>query len=149
MKSTLLSQKITKLSLYVVGVFLVIVSTLGMYACTAVLAHTAINTNSHSEMKMNDCMENAPHSACAMDMDDHTEGWQVVVTSLLAQNVFDVFIAALLFVALSFILSRLKVVDSQIDSHFSLYTKAHPNIRLYNYLPQLFSRGILQPQLYA
>ena len=147
----LLSKEFQKMSLYLLMLFFAVISTFGMYACTAVMSHTdmSMSMSTQAETSIDECMNQSSDASCAMNVDDHPKGWQQVVNSLVAPNILSFILSVILLVVFLGFAFQKRFSKEDGEVAFTLYKKAHPNIRLYHYLPQLFSRGILQPKLYA
>lgn len=97
--------------------------------------------------KMSNCpvMEHSS-SLCQMGTAEHIAKWQQMFTATLQSG--SLFFLALLAVAFIYI-SHKRQTDLQ-SSYFAFryYLYKHPDVKLFNYLTQAFSDGILHPKLY-
>lgn len=108
-----------------------------------------------NEMKLestqNSCLFSGSEEACAMTFSEHVTLWQGMITSL-PQNTFGVMGALLMMVALALVFTfyrnYLFEFTRRISSRYRLYIKQHPQINLFNYLGEVFSRGILNTKKY-
>ena len=89
------------------------------------------------------------HSAalCPMEGVNAITSWQQFFVALPATFSFILLIA--LFVSAIVVYTAHTLGESPQLRQARWYAKEHPNIPLYNFLLHLFSRGILQPKLYA
>lgn len=104
------------------------------------------------EKNKNSCLfSNSASEACAMTFSEHITIWQGMTLSL-PQNMAGVMGALLLLVTLALISifwrNSLYLFSRHLFSRFKLYIKQHPQINLFNYLKEVFSRGILNTKKY-
>lgn len=87
-------------------------------------------------------------SICNMSATDHIAKWQQMFTTTLQSS--NLFLLAL--VAVAFIYVSLKrQTDLRSSSYYAhrYYLYKNPEVKLFNYLTQAFSDGILHPKIYA
>lgn len=88
-------------------------------------------------------------SMCQMGVLEHIGYWQQLFTAKV--NDANTLILWLLSILLLFAVYQLGIRNRgrvPFDSSFYLYNKSNPQVRLFNYLNLLFSRGILHPKIY-
>lgn len=103
------------------------------------------------ESTKNSCLFSGSEEACAMTFSEHLTLWQGMTTSL-PQDILGVMSILLLMVALALVFTfyrnYLFEFTRRISSRYRLYIKQHPQINLFNYLGEVFSRGILNTKKY-
>lgn len=102
--------------------------------------------------------EQAPHSMmncvigkdCGMNINKHISIWQSMITAILNTN-FSNFLTILLISTFIFGICKILIThpNYSLASRYLYYQRDHRESRLYNYFIHIFSRGILQPKLFA
>ncbi|MBI2641727.1 hypothetical protein HYW87_04000 [Candidatus Roizmanbacteria bacterium] len=98
--------------------------------------------------RMSDCPFTASQSSmCQMPAADHLSQWQQTFTATFQSAYYLVFLAAFIFV-FRFLISQFTLAPPKTFAFYS-YKIQHPDSKLFNYLFQAFSDGILHPKLYS
>ena len=105
-----------------------------------------------SKDSMSDCLfNNKVEKGCTMNFTEHVTLWQRMITSL-PQQTFGLINILILIVLLSittiFWQNSTSLFLWRIFYRFRLYIKQHPQIKRFNYLIEIFSRGILNTKIY-
>ena len=140
--SNMISKLISSLALFSVAV----VALVGIYDCTNVVMQSQMDVKSDHSMAMADCI---PGKNCGMDINQHLNIWQGMLTANFNGGAFN-FLAALL--ALAVIITLYKITTTPtalLSTRYLYYDRHHPDSKLYNYFILVFSNGILQPKLFA
>ncbi len=99
----------------------------------------------------NSCIFSVSSDSCAMNISEHITLWQGMTLSL-PQNIIGIVGALLLLVTLALVSTfwrnSLYLFSPHIFSRFKLYIKQHPQMKLFNYLKEIFSSGILNKKIY-
>lgn len=134
------------LTILILGIFLII----GLFGLELSMQ---INSNG----LMSDCVMMSSHelpgTLCPMSVAEHVAQWQQMFVSVEGKSI-NLLVALLMAVPLS------GLIFTQLESFFSraiirfkqkgkCYQKEHIQIRLFDYLVRLFSRGIIHSQVYA
>ena len=90
-----------------------------------------------------DCI---PGENCGMGIDEHIQIWRGMIIANIDASLLG-FLAALLFIGL--LTQSIALLHLQATTQISPYERHHKEWRLYQYLILLFSRGILQPKIFA
>ena len=141
-----LTKTITTLTL---GAFMII-TLFGIFFCTQGMNMMTSNMSMMNQHTTHDCSTMDMNNQCSMTLSEHLALWQSALTSDFNLNVLSFLIGIV--VALSIIFSIFTLVffaDSGGITRYRNYLKEHPAIKSYNYLLRIFSRGILQPKLFA
>lgn len=96
------------------------------------------------------CLFNGETEICTMSFGDHITLWQSMIRSYLQDILFLVlFVLSVLVLFLSFGESNIFKYSKRLNLCLKLYIKHNPQIQLFNSLREIFSRGILNPRLFA
>ncbi len=140
---------LSSISSIIAAIFLV-VSIFGISVCTRVVhAAMAENPTAMSGHDMSSACATVATSSCVMSAAEHLDHWQGVFGSIFNPVDSLALGAMFAFVVLFFLATFSIVVDHPHRQRYKNYLRAHPALLLYNFLIELFSRGILQPKLYA
>ena len=137
------NKKVWKIALILTAISLLWISTFGL------VYHM---NEMKTEVANNSCLFNtSSNGGCAMNFSEHITLWQGMTTSL-PQNTIELMNALILIILLAtaiiFWHNSLFEFSRRITSRFKLYIKQHPQINLFNYLLEVFSRGILNTKIY-
>lgn len=107
------------------------------------------------EMKIegakSNCLFGGEADGCAMNFSEHITIWHEMFT-LIPQNILGFTSTIILFIALAltsvFWKNYFYIFSQEIALKFKLYIKEHPQINLFNYLREIFSKGILNTKKY-
>lgn len=115
--------------------------------CTNFVMQSRIDLGGSAHRSMNDCITSKD---CGMDINEHLNVWQGMITTNAGVNFFSLF-AAFLFAIIILHVSKLFSIshNSLFLSHYLYYDRDHRESKLYNYFVSIFSSGILQPKLFA
>jgi len=143
MNFILKNNKIWKIVLTLTAIFFLWVSTFGL------LYHM---DEMKSEIEKNACLFSfSSNEGCAMNFSEHIILWQGMITSL-PQNTVELIDVLILIILLAITIlfwhNSLSLLFRRIASRFRLYIREHPQINLFNYLGEMFSRGILNTKIY-
>lgn len=108
-----------------------------------------LSMNMDKDGKMPNCPTMSNSSAiCQMSTTEHIARWQAMFTATYQSgNLF--LLAALFTVAFIYIsFKRQTDLKSSLDSAYRYYLYKQPEAKLFNYLTQAFSDGILHPKIY-
>ena len=96
------------------------------------------------------CLLNGQLEVCTMNFSEHIILWQKMFTILPRETkLLSLFVLVILFAALIvFWQNFLREFSRRISSRWKLYARQHPQINLFNFLKEEFSRGILNPKIY-
>lgn len=86
---------------------------------------------------------------CGMTASEHVSIWQRMFSAMPVGKVFMVLAALLAAYLFTMFLNNLAKRRDSFAVLYRFYRQEHPDSKLFNYLNVLFSRGILQPILYA
>jgi len=86
---------------------------------------------------------------CPMSGNEHITAWQRLFITPRQQDTLLSFILLLVFGVIALLFQNLTRLRLFLYLQFKLYQKDHPDSLLFNYLQIVFSRGILQPKIYA
>lgn len=143
MNSIFTNKKLEKIMLIISAIFFLWISTFGL----------AYHMN---EMKTgvadNSCLfSTSSNGGCAMNLSEHITLWKEMITGL-PQNIVGLINALILVILLAITIifwhNFLSLLSRRIASQFKLYIKQHPQIKLFNYLGEVFSSGILNTKKY-
>ncbi len=140
---------LSSISSILAAIFLV-VSIFGISVCARVVhAAMAESPTAMSGHDMSSACATVASSSCVMSAAEHLDHWQGVFGSI-SSPVDSLALGAMFaFAALFFLATFSVIVDYSHRQRYKNYLRAHPVPLLYNFLIELFSRGILQPKLYA
>ncbi len=134
---------------FITGLTLLAFATLvfmGIFDCANPIMQSQMSMDG-SAHAMTDCI---PGKNCGMDINTHIEIWQGMIMTNLPATFFS-FFATLLMAA--FVWGMCKIVitpeASPLTDRYLYYDRDHRESKLYNYFIHIFSRGILQPKLFA
>ena len=99
----------------------------------------------HSQAMVCPLMEHTTR-VCPMDTAEHIAAWQRLFTTTPQDEIYLLIVLALL---ISYIFYRFIYPNTLLEERYKRYKYDHPDSSLYNYFKRVFSRGILQPKLYA
>ena len=96
------------------------------------------------------CLLNGQLEVCTMNFSEHIILWQKMFTILPREiKLLNLFVLAILLAALIiFRQNFLCEFSRRLASFWKLYIQQHPQINLFNFLKEEFSRGILNPKIY-
>lgn len=86
-------------------------------------------------------------SVCPMDTSEHITAWQGLFTAVPQSEAYLFIALAILFIAYAFY--GFIFLNEFLEERYRRYKYNHPDSSLYGYFKRVFSRGILQPKLYA
>jgi len=98
---------------------------------------------------MTDCV---PNQNCGMNINQHIDIWQSMITTNLTANFFGLFAGLLMVGIITLFGIFVKISTTEISSPLSryiYYERDHRESKLYNFLMRIFAAGILQPKLFA
>ena len=141
MNFILTNKNISKITFILITISLLWVSIFSL------LYHT---NNMTFEGTKSDCLfSNKSNKGCAMNFEEHVNLWKGMVTSLPKDNIELMYtLALLLIIFIIFDKNYFSEFSWRVFSRFKLYIKQHPQIKRFNYLIEIFSRGILNTKIY-
>lgn len=103
------------------------------------------------EGNQSNCLFDDGTSGCAMNFSEHINIWNEIFT-IVPQNILEminILILSILLATTFIFWKKYRHISAKfILSRFRLYIKWHPHINLFNYLKEIFSRGILNTKIY-
>lgn len=99
--------------------------------------------------QMSSCPFTVSSSICTMGFSEHLSLWQRMFTATLDNNVGLLVALGLTVLAVSLVLKSLETDRHKEFIAYKFYKHEHQKSPVFNKLTELFSRGILNPKIYA
>ncbi len=113
---------------------------------------SSMSMDSNGLATMSDCFLMTQTSMCSMGFAEHMNLWQLMFNTLIPSiSLASVFILALALFFTKILFNGNPFIQPLkfLTLRYKLYLKQHPLISLCGYLKEAFSRGIINPKIYA
>ena len=125
--------------------FLILVSAISLVSVFAFGPFVGMKMNSNGEM---DGCPFSMSAICPMGLFEHIGNWQSLFMVTIQKMITLLSFIAFALILLTRYRNSHKPPDIATQTH-SLYWYHNPEIRIFNYLKEMFSQGILNPRIYA